>query len=92
MTITPYAAGRMIGAAVWRVSWQTEDNDIVYATAYNHNHERYFHCLLAKPATGIPLDRKPRENRVGGVAVRCRCCIYHSNQSNSFTPPCIRQC
>lgn len=40
VTITPYAAGRMIGAAVWRVSWQTEDNDIVYATAYNHNRER----------------------------------------------------
>lgn len=40
MTITPYAAGRMIGAAVWRVSWQTEDNDIVYATAYNHKPER----------------------------------------------------
>ncbi|CAM9352390.1 unnamed protein product, partial [Ectocarpus fasciculatus] len=46
VTITPYAAGRMIGAAVWRVSWQTEDNDIVYATAYNHSKERYFHRLL----------------------------------------------
>ncbi|CAM9926932.1 unnamed protein product, partial [Sphacelaria rigidula] len=41
VTITPYAAGRMIGAAVWRVSWQTEDNDIVYATAYNHKPERH---------------------------------------------------
>lgn len=40
VTITPYAAGRMIGAAVWRISWQTEDNDIVYATAYNHKPER----------------------------------------------------
>ncbi|CAM9131784.1 unnamed protein product, partial [Choristocarpus tenellus] len=39
ITITPYGAGRMIGAAVWRVSWQTDDNDIVYATAYNHKPE-----------------------------------------------------
>lgn len=70
MTITPYAAGRMIGAAVWRVSWQTEDNDIVYATAYNHDRERYFHRLLTKSAADVPLDRKPHENCVGSFSVQ----------------------
>ncbi|CAM9498044.1 unnamed protein product, partial [Ectocarpus sp. 4 AP-2014] len=57
VTITPYAAGRMIGAAVWRVSWQTEDNDIVYATAYNHDRERHLRAsalgTLTRPSVLI---------------------------------------
>ncbi|CAN0048792.1 unnamed protein product, partial [Ectocarpus sp. 8 AP-2014] len=57
VTITPYAAGRMIGAAVWRVSWQTEDNDIVYATAYNQDRERHLRAsalgTLTRPSVLI---------------------------------------
>eukprot|EP00752_Nemacystus_decipiens_P006443 g5803.t1 len=73
VTITPYAAGRMIGAAVWRVSWQTEDNDIVYATAYNHNRERHLRpsalSALTRPSVLITdahnalTDGQSRKNR-----------------------------
>ncbi|CAN0273767.1 unnamed protein product, partial [Discosporangium mesarthrocarpum] len=52
ITITPYAAGRIIGAAVWRVCWQTDDNDIVYATAYNHKTERRVFVHLGPCALG----------------------------------------
>eukprot|EP00903_Cladosiphon_okamuranus_P008763 g8395.t1 len=77
VTITPYAAGRMIGASVWRVSWQTEDNDIVYATAYNHNRERHLRpsalSTLTRPSVLITdahnaltdgQSRKDREARL----------------------------
>ncbi|CAM9432532.1 unnamed protein product [Chrysoparadoxa australica] len=41
ITITPYASGRLIGGSIWRICWQNQDNDIVYAVAYNHQKEEH---------------------------------------------------
>jgi cleavage and polyadenylation specificity factor subunit 2 len=38
ITITPYAAGHLLGGTVWKISVDTED--IIYAVDYNHRNER----------------------------------------------------
>lgn len=37
--ITPYASGRMIGGAFWKITKDT--NDIIYAVDFNHQQERH---------------------------------------------------
>ena len=39
ITVTPYAAGHMLGGAVWKVQKETED--VVYAVDYNHRKEKH---------------------------------------------------
>lgn len=39
LTITPLAAGHMIGGAIWKISKEGEE-EIVYAVDYNHKKER----------------------------------------------------
>jgi cleavage and polyadenylation specificity factor subunit 2 len=38
ITITPYAAGHMIGGTIWKITKETEE--IIYAVDYNHMRER----------------------------------------------------
>ncbi|KAL3683878.1 hypothetical protein R1sor_001900 [Riccia sorocarpa] len=39
ITITPYAAGRLLGGTVWKITVDTED--IIYAVDFNHRKERH---------------------------------------------------
>jgi Cft2 family RNA processing exonuclease len=45
LTITPYAAGHMIGGTMWKIVKDGEE-DIIYAVDYNHKKERFIHTLL----------------------------------------------
>lgn len=38
MTITPYAAGHLLGGTIWKITKDTED--IIYAVDFNHRKER----------------------------------------------------
>ena len=40
LTITPYAAGHMVGGAMWMIVKDGEE-DIIYAVDYNHKKERF---------------------------------------------------
>lgn len=40
LTITPYAAGHMIGGTMWKIVKDGEE-DIIYAVDYNHKKERF---------------------------------------------------
>ncbi|KAH3763735.1 cleavage and polyadenylation specificity factor subunit 2 [Pelomyxa schiedti] len=50
--ITPYAAGHMVGGAVWKISKESED--FVYAVDYNHRKEQHLNGtvldILKRPA------------------------------------------
>lgn len=39
LTITPYAAGHMVGGTMWKIIKDGEE-DIIYAVDYNHKKER----------------------------------------------------
>ncbi len=39
LTITPYAAGHMVGGAMWKIVKDGEE-EIIYAVDYNHKKER----------------------------------------------------
>ena len=39
LTITPFAAGHMVGAAMWKIVKDGEE-DMIYAVDYNHKKER----------------------------------------------------
>lgn len=41
VTITPYAAGRLIGGSLWRICCRTDDSDVVYAMGFNHRREEH---------------------------------------------------
>lgn len=43
LTITPYAAGHMVGGTMWKIVKDGEE-DIIYAVDYNHKKERYSTC------------------------------------------------
>ena len=47
LTITPYAAGHMVGGTMWKIVKDGEE-DIIYAVDYNHKKERCVQvmCLL----------------------------------------------
>ncbi len=45
LTITPYAAGHMVGGTMWKVVKDGEE-DIIYAVDYNHKKERYMYTIL----------------------------------------------
>ncbi len=49
ITITPFAAGHLLGGTLWRIS--KDDDDFVYAVDYNHR----CGCQLAlpQPETGM---------------------------------------
>lgn len=38
MTITPYAAGHLLGGTIWKITKDTEE--ILYAVDFNHRKER----------------------------------------------------
>lgn len=38
MTITPYAAGHLLGGTIWKITKDTEE--IIYAVDFNHRKER----------------------------------------------------
>lgn len=40
LTITPYAAGHMVGGTMWKILKDGEE-DILYAVDYNHKKERH---------------------------------------------------
>ena len=44
LTITPYAAGHMVGGTMWKVVKDGEE-DIIYAVDYNHKKERYMYII-----------------------------------------------
>lgn len=46
--VTPYAAGRTLGGAIWRITKETED--IVYAVDYNHKKERHLNATVLERA------------------------------------------
>ena len=39
LTITPFAAGHMVGGTIWKIVKDSEE-EIVYALDYNHKKER----------------------------------------------------
>lgn len=39
LTITPYAAGHMVGGTMWKIVKDGEE-EIIYAVDYNHKKER----------------------------------------------------
>eukprot|EP00761_Pharyngomonas_kirbyi_P001174 gb/GECH01001176.1/.p1 GENE.gb/GECH01001176.1/~~gb/GECH01001176.1/.p1 ORF type:complete len:727 (+),score=167.88 gb/GECH01001176.1/:1-2181(+) len=43
ITVTPHAAGHMLGGTVWRITKETEE--IVYAIDYNHKRERHLNGI-----------------------------------------------
>lgn len=49
ITITPYAAGRLLGGTVWKISKDTED--IIYAVDYNHRKERHLNGTVLETMT-----------------------------------------
>ena len=54
LTITPYAAGHMIGGTMWKIVKDGEE-DIIYAVDYNHKKERLVTVII--PVTCYLLDR-----------------------------------
>ena len=57
LTITPFAAGHMIGGSIWRISTAVGE-DIVYAVDYNHRKELHLNGttlsnLFSRPALMI---------------------------------------
>lgn len=45
LTITPYAAGHMIGGTMWKIVKDGEE-DIIYAVDYNHKKERLVTVII----------------------------------------------
>ena len=52
LTITPYAAGHMIGGTMWKIVKDGEE-DIIYAVDYNHKKER---CVHRYPQLTLPVS------------------------------------
>ena len=57
LTITPFAAGHMIGGSIWRISTAVGE-DVVYAVDYNHRKELHLNStalagLFSRPALMI---------------------------------------
>eukprot|EP00743_Colponemidia_sp_Colp-15_P004992 GILK01005378.1.p1 GENE.GILK01005378.1~~GILK01005378.1.p1 ORF type:complete len:776 (-),score=169.28 GILK01005378.1:97-2331(-) len=46
ITITPFAAGHMVGGAIWRIAYETEL--VYYAVSYNHKRERHLNDTVLK--------------------------------------------
>ena len=47
LTITPYAAGHMIGGTMWKIVKDGEE-DIIYAVDYNHKKERLVTVIISE--------------------------------------------
>jgi Cft2 family RNA processing exonuclease len=51
---------RLIGGSLWRICWQTEDNDIVYAVSFNHRREEHLNGgvleQLSRPSVMITVS------------------------------------
>eukprot|EP01135_Chromosphaera_perkinsii_P000762 Nk52_evm50s151 gene=Nk52_evmTU50s151 len=68
ITITPYAAGHMLGGTVWKIEKETEE--IVYAVDFNHRKERHLNgsvleslerpTLLITDALNAKVEAAPR--------------------------------
>lgn len=57
LTITPYAAGHLIGGSIWRIS-SAVGEDVVYAVDYNHRKELHLNStalstLFSRPSLMI---------------------------------------
>ncbi|PSC73960.1 cleavage and polyadenylation specificity factor subunit 2 [Micractinium conductrix] len=52
ITLTPFAAGHLLGGAVWRIRWGGED--FVYAVDYNHRKERHLNGTALESAFQRP--------------------------------------
>lgn len=57
LTITPFAAGHLIGGSIWRISTAVGE-DVVYAVDYNHRKELHLNStalagLFSRPALMI---------------------------------------
>lgn len=52
ITITPYAAGHMLGGSVWKIKKETED--IIYAVNYNHKRDRHLNGTVLESFDSRP--------------------------------------
>ena len=52
-TITPFAAGHLVGGCAWRIT-TPEDEDIVYAVHYNHRKQACTACMLTLLSLRVP--------------------------------------
>jgi cleavage and polyadenylation specificity factor subunit 2 len=72
VTITPYAAGHIIGSSLWRICWQTDDNDIVYAVSFNHRKEEHLNGgaleTLSRPSIMITVCCRSRRTICASVS------------------------
>ncbi|EDV21733.1 uncharacterized protein TRIADDRAFT_30006 [Trichoplax adhaerens] len=50
LTITPYAAGHMVGGTIWKIIKDGEE-DIIYAVDYNHKKERHLNGSVLETLT-----------------------------------------
>jgi cleavage and polyadenylation specificity factor subunit 2 len=72
--ITPLPAGRLIGGSIWRICWQTDDNDIIYAMCFNHRKEELLNggsldtisrpSIMITDAHNALSTQAPRKQRV----------------------------
>ncbi len=69
--ITPYAAGHMLGGAIWKISKETEE--VIYAVDFNHRKERHLNgtvlsnfqrpSLLITDAYNALVEQQSRRKR-----------------------------
>ncbi|EDO46395.1 predicted protein [Nematostella vectensis] len=82
ITITPYAAGHMIGGTMWKIVKDGEE-DIIYAVDYNHKKERHLNGAvletLSRPsllitdsfnALNIQTRRRERDTQLMGEILK----------------------
>eukprot|EP00897_Mesotaenium_endlicherianum_P003275 jgi/Mesen1/2976/ME000176S02016 len=81
ITITPYAAGHLLGGTVWKITKDTED--IVYAVDYNHRREQHLNGTVldsfVRPTVlitdafnvlGVEPKRKQRDAELADAILR----------------------
>ena len=83
LSITPFAAGHLLGGAIWRISTAGGD-ELVYAVDFHHRKERHLYSmglqnLFTRPALLIVdaasqvshIPRQLRSDNHGHVSLKC---------------------
>lgn len=95
LTITPYAAGHMIGGTMWKIVKDGEE-DIIYAVDYNHKKERHLNgavletlsrpsLLITDSFNALNVQARRRERDTQLMSKFCMQCAYNVHTGETFT-------
>jgi hypothetical protein len=84
ITVTPYAAGHLLGGTIWKISKDTED--VLYAVDFNHKKERHLNGTVLEQVSVPGAERCTLP--CGSRAIFCRP-VPNPNQLDSHLVPAV---